>query len=59
MVIVWIVAVLLAALLLSLGVERLLRALGVERQAPDEATGGLRDVLEKIARHAEEHRRRD
>ena len=58
-VIVWVVAVLLAALLLTLGVERLLRALGIERQVPDQASRGMRDVLEKLARYAEERRRRD
>ena len=56
MLIVAVLAVLLVALLLIAGVERLLRALKIERQAPDEASRGLREVVERAGRAAERRR---
>lgn len=50
----WMLLVLAFAVVLLLGIERLLSRLGIRRANPNDALGGFRDVL---ARVAQRHRR--
>lgn len=55
---VWIAMLVAFGLLLMLGVERLLRRFGVRPDRPEDLTGGMRDVLERVEQWQRDHERR-
>jgi hypothetical protein len=53
----WIIFVIAIAVLLTIGIERLLARLGIRPEDPDSAKGGLRVVAEKMEAWAKERKR--
>jgi len=54
----WAVLTLAVALLLIVGIERLMRRLGVTPERPDDAASGFRDLLRRIEEWQREHEQR-
>lgn len=54
----WVGLVIAIAVALFIGVERLMRRLGVEREQPDNSGGGVRDILVRIEEWQRDHARR-
>lgn len=46
--IVWLGLIAAVALLLAVGIERIMRRLGIQPDRPDDATGGVRDILDRV-----------
>ncbi|MGA7669184.1 MAG: hypothetical protein WBW04_02105 [Nitrolancea sp.] len=54
----WAALIFSVALLLIVGVERLLRRLGITPERPEDASSGFRDVLHRIEEWQREHERK-
>jgi hypothetical protein len=57
-VIAWVVFVICVAVLLMIGVERLIARLGIRRVEDGDTAGGLEAVVERLQRWADERERR-
>lgn len=53
---VWVIAVIITGFGLMIGIELLLVRLGIRPVDPDQKSGGIRDVAEKVNRWSSERR---
>jgi hypothetical protein len=56
-VLIWIAAIAAVALLLLVGIERLLKRFNIRPERPEERSGGFRDVLERVEQWQRDHER--
>jgi hypothetical protein len=54
----WVGLVIALAGVLMVGVERLLRRLGIQPERPQDLSGGLRDLLNRVEDWQQDHARR-
>jgi hypothetical protein len=53
----WIISVIIAGFGLMIGIEILMNRLGIRPVDPEQRSGGIRDVAEKVNRWADERRK--